>query len=331
MKFDVKDYLKKRGVDFKQNIQEAICTCVWCKRTKHLYINTKNGNYVCFKCGEHGRNLLGLVCKIENCTFSEAARFVRQNAPEPKRISRPVELRERIRRLKRKNGDTSVDYTELPEGFVSVFKKGKWWYPTYLKERGVSKHTAKDFEIGFCDKGKYANRVVFPFVCPNGSSFTARDVTGYSKQKYLNAEGANRRSLLYGWQQFRKGSDLVLAEGPLDVLKLYEHGIGSLGLLGKTLSQGQFGLLTTLPIDTPITVMLDPETEFESLKIVKTLSTRFDDIYIAELPSGIDPGDSSAEQAWSALNQSEKIENSRLKISEKKLFHVKRRFGQLNA
>ena len=194
----------------------------------------------------------------------------------------------------------------------------------------MSRETARDFGLGYCKKGRYANRIILPYVCPNGSGFTARDITGYSKQKYLNASGVNRRSLFYGWREENIGGDIVLCEGPLDVLRLYEHGIAALGLLGKTLSQGQYGLLMKFPINTAITVMLDPETQLESLRIVKTLSNRFDDIYIASLPDGIDPGDSSLEQAWDALNHSEKIGNPRLKISEKKMFHVKRRFSELN-
>lgn len=330
MKFNVGEYLKTRGIQFKKNHKEAICTCLWCHKPEHLYVNLKTGNYICFHCEEHGRNLLGLVAKIENCTLSEAARFVRQNTPEPRRNLQPVELRERIESLRIKKETNSESYVEVPAEFIPVFNCGEWLYPTYLKERGISRETARDFGLGYCEEGRYANRIILPFVCPNGSGFTARDVTGYAKRKYLNAGGVNRRSLFYGWREENIGGDIVLCEGPLDVLKLYEHGIAALGLLGKTMSQGQYSLFTKFPIDTAVTIMLDPETDLESLRIVKTLSNRFGDIYIAKLPEGIDPGDSTSEQAWEALNLSEKIESPRLKILERKMFHMKHRFSELN-
>jgi DNA primase len=169
-----------------------------------------------------------------------------------------------------------------------------------------------------------------PFVCPNGSGFTTRDITGFAKQKYLNAGGTNRRALFYGWREDQIGADMVLCEGPFDVLRLHEHGIPALGLLGKTLSSGQFSLLTKLPVDSVVTIMLDPEADVECLNIAKLLNTRFDEVYVAQLPDSVDPGDSTFDQAWAALNDSEKVGNSRLRISGKKLFHVKRRFNQLN-
>lgn len=331
MKFDILTYLKSRGIGYQKTFKEAICTCVWCHREKHLYVNVKNGNYVCFRCGEHGRKLLGLVAKIENCSLSEAARFIQRNEPEPRRNLQPIELRERISALRQKKTVDAASYVEVPEEFVPVFDSGEWLYPTYLKDRGISRETARDFGVGFCEKGRYMNRIVLPYVCPNGSGFTARDVTGYAKQKYLNAGGVNRRSLFYGWRDENIGGDLVLCEGPFDVLKLYEHGVAALGLLGKTLSRGQYSLLTRFPIDTAITVMLDPETRLEPLNIVKTLSNRFDEIYFAQLPEGIDPGDATSEQVSDALDQSEKIDDPRLKISRKKMFHMKRRFEELNS
>ena len=140
-----------------------------------------------------------------------------------------------------------------------------------------------------------------PMVCPNGQSFTTRDITGKQEPKYLNPPKCSFQSfLLYGWPQVDIKGDLVLVEGPMDAIKLWQHGIQALSLGGKVLHPKQIKLLTKFPRDISLTIMLDPEEQLAPIEVAKQLVFRFECVYIASLPAGVDPGGSTKEQAEEA-------------------------------
>jgi DNA primase len=95
-------------------------------------------------------------------------------------------------------------------------------------------------------------------------------------------------------------SDLVIVEGPLDVIGLYQHGIPALAILGKELNKEQLGLLCMKPADASITVLMDPEEPEAPYNVARELTSRFSNIFIGHLPDEVDPGDATRVQAWAA-------------------------------
>jgi hypothetical protein len=294
-----------KGVEITANCPNAACG------KRKFYANIDSGKFVCFACDFHGRSIVALIAEVQNLSWSEASAFVFRGSVEMRRRETIFSLKERVRALRPDAiPDETPNYVDVPppSEFRPVWtKKGGWDFPLYLKkERGISGATAKAWGLGYCVRGDYKYRLVIPYECPNGRCFTARDMTGTARQKYMNPSADTSR-LLIGWNTARLTGDLVICEGPLDAVKLYQHDVSALALGGKILHDAQLNMLAkAVPPSTAITVLLDPEEEQAPQDLAARLASYFDSIYIAKLPDGVDPGDSTREQAHDAIENAEK-------------------------
>jgi hypothetical protein len=290
--------------------KEASANCPWCGRGKGGFrVNLESGLFRCYKC--HDRYQASdesrswgffprLVAKVENITVGEAARRCFGGAstgwsPDPKLAeeSEPDEA-------------TALVWNPIPPEAVECFdplRLREWMVPKYLDAR-LDRETIAAFDLCYATTGRYAGRVIIPIRCPNGISLTARQI-GEGDPRYLNPEDAGFERLLFGWSALpsplTKLRLIVVVEGPFDCMRLHQHGIQSIALLGKHASETQVGLLARLAAGgTSIVILLDPEERAEQHNLARALAA-FSEVRIAKLPEGIDPGDSSAEQAWEAI------------------------------
>lgn len=329
MRFDIEDYVSANLTNAKTvqagNGNEMTAVCPACDRYGGFYINTETGAYVCWKCDFRAHTVVGLVAQVEDLSWSEARGYIFTRSVKLRRKQDVFSLADRVRALRphaitEDEPETNVE-VELPEYYVQIYdadRDPKWQLPRYLKERGITSRAAKDWGLGYCRKGKYGDRLVIPIDCPAGVSWTARamskDVWG---PKYLNPPGADHRRLLIGWHVSRVTGDIVLCEGPLDAVRLYQHDLPALALGGKELHDEQLAMLRALPPKAAVTVMLDPEEEVAPYKLAERLSLHFESIYIAHLPlktkagKKLDPGESTREQAHKAVDEAELWKSSR--------------------
>lgn len=311
MLFDVESYAKDKLSDVRVSSRtrkgiELVASCPFCGKPDHFYIQVATGKFICFKCEERGKNIVPLVAHLEGIEYDRAWEYVRRNSIVTRREGSTQTLAQKISALRRHGTSgteegAATEYVDvpLPDEFVPVYdaKMDKWHMPKYLVERGITKATAKHWGLGLCNRGRYSGRVVMPIECPNGLSFTARDTTGKQQPKYLNPKGADHGKLVYGWKHTPMGADIILVEGPMDAVKMWQHGMPAMALLGKMLKQDQFELLCSRPDTAAVVVMLDPEEKTAPLKVAAQLNTHFRRVYIAALPEGVDPGASMPEQA----------------------------------
>jgi len=318
LKFDIESYARDNleGVKFTST-GELTAECPWCGKFGGFYINRNTGNFVCFKCDERGRHLVGVISQVEGVSWREARSYILKNAIQFRRKETTQSLLDKIRGLRpdTEYEDDDDDYVdvELPSEFIPVYndKTGKWSYPTYLKERHIKRETARVWGLGYCNTGRYALRIVFPVECPGGRSFVARDATNELEVKVLNPKGADHHQLLLGWKQVKPVGDIALVEGPFDAIKLWQHGIPALAMFGKVLHSAQLTQLFTRSPDSAIVVMLDPEESIAPYDVAQQLLCKVNNVSIAMLPEGIDPGDSTSEQAWNAYNNAEQFDGNR--------------------
>ncbi len=303
MSFDVETYVRD-NLDAVRDSggAEMNATCPFCDKPSHFYINKDTGNYCCFKCDARGRRGIGVIAKVEGISYAEASRFLMKEAVK---FRRKETLRSLVERLAAMRGgeveDERVDIP-LPAEFKPVFKNGKFSYPSYLRERGVKRETAKVWGLGWARRGRYAGRIIIPVVCPNGRSLTARDTTGEQEPRYLNPKGADHGRLLLGWEHVKTTEDAVLVEGPLDAIKCWQSGLRGYALMGKMLHMEQLRLLFRRTPDAAITVMLDPEEAEAPYRIAQQLLCKFENVYVAQLPAGTDPGDATKRQLRAAYD-----------------------------
>lgn len=302
----------------------AVCPDPDCGRWGGFYVNTDSGAYVCFKCGIRSKSVVGLVALVEGLSWSEARAYIFKRSVKLGRKDTLFSLRDRILALRPHELGKEAVETEpldfpLPDGMTRCYHKGVWSLPRYLKTRRIRSATARAWGLGWCRWGDMANRLIIPIRCPAGRSWTGRAMLPDMEPRYWNPPGADHRRVLIGWEQARLTGDMVICEGPLDALKLWQHGISALALGGKELHDEQLAMLVDLPSDTVFYVMLDPEELEAPVKVATRLSCHFDSIFIARLPEGVDPGASTPEDANKALEDAERFTGARKFTLEAKL------------
>jgi len=313
VKFDIEEYCfdqlertKNAGID------QLMAECPWCEKWGSFYVNKKNGHYICHKCEEKGRRLVGVVAQVEGITWAEAKAFILKKSVQFRRKETTESLLEKIRALRDgEYEEEEATEAELPPEFIPVWDGTTWKYPTYLKQRGIKARTAKEWGLGYCQKGKYGGRIIIPVECPNGKSFVARDATGEQQPKILNPSGVDQGRLLLGWLHVDVDQDVTLVEGPFDAIKLWQHGISALAMMGKTLHSEQLIQIFKRSVDSSIVIMLDPEETTAPYAVAAQLICRFENVYVACLPQGIDPGASTKKQAHEAYENATKYVGDR--------------------
>lgn len=314
MAVDIADWVEsKLERATKSAGDEWTASCPRCDKWSTFYINAETGAFVCFACEFRGKSLVGVIAEVEGCSWAEAAAFLFKESVKFRRKGDIVTIRERARLLRSKEAEPEPPAVDapLPREFKPVFGPKGWSFPGYLKQRRVKPSTAKRWGMGYCRVGKYAGRLIIPIVCPAGHSFTARDMIGDQEPKYLNPPAADHRRLLIGWNVAKLTGDFCIVEGPLDAVKMDQHGIPTLAVGGKVLHSEQLKMLFSLSEQAAVTVLLDPEEATAPFDVASQLSVHFERIYIARLPMGTDPGDSTKSQAAAALERAARFKGAR--------------------
>lgn len=106
-------------------------------------VSRERQNWYCFGCSEGG-DVISFVMKYENMDFPEALRFLAEKAG--------VEISE-IKGRDQKQIGTLYEINEIAKDFFMDQLKGNKEAIIYLRKRGLSENTIKDFGIGFCNEG----------------------------------------------------------------------------------------------------------------------------------------------------------------------------------
>jgi DNA primase len=121
----------------------------------------------------------------------------------------------------------------------------------YLSGRGITENSVATWELGWDYEEK---RLVIPAKDQRGITrfIIKRSVLPRQKPKYLYApEGASTKSLLFGACQtdpvLIRSAGLILVEGSLDTIRLYQHGLrNSVATLGTGISEIQCNIVSRL-------------------------------------------------------------------------------------
>lgn len=339
MNFDVEQYAEDNLSRVKPvqagSGHELTAVCPSCDRYGGFYLNCDTGAYLCNKCDFRARTVVGLVAHVEGISWSEARSYIFKKSVKLRRKADLFTLLDRIRALRPdaivEDDDQDNVNVDRPKYYVSIHDKDRdpeWQIPKYLKagSRSIKASTAKAWGLGYVRKRdptegaqNLEDRLIIPIDCPAGVSWTARamseDVWG---PKYLNPSGADHRRLLIGWHVAKLTGDVVICEGPLDAVRLYQHQVSALALGGKELHDEQLAMLMDLPKSSAVTIMLDPEEEIAPFDIAARLNVHFDHIYIAKLPMKLangeacDPGNATKAMVHDAMDEAKQWKGSRM-------------------
>tara|TARA_R110001583_G_scaffold2725_24_gene19192 strand:+ start:2137 stop:3063 length:927 start_codon:yes stop_codon:yes gene_type:complete len=180
-------------------------------------------------------------------------------------------------------------HVELPKEFKPIMGDldlaSKKAY-NYLRKRNITKDDILKYNLGYCDFGKYANRIIIPSYDKDGSLnyFTARSFEKDPFKNYLNPDCSRDIipfELFINWD-----SPLILCEGPFDAMAIKRNAIP---LLGKNIQSNLLKKIVQSTVE-KIYIALDTDAMKQSLKHCEYLLNQGKEVYLVEL-EGKDPSD----------------------------------------
>ena len=205
----LEDVLGDHGLHYPNRGQISF-NCPVCDddRNKHnLEVNYVDNVYKCWSCGD-SEGTHGALGKL----------FDKYGNKKHKKLYQVLKPETVVKREKPKK------QLKLPEGFT-LFKDSSPVYPVrraainYLHNRGITDLMIEKYQIGFCDKGDHAGRIVIPSYDSNGelNYYIARSWNPMSRAKYKNPE-AEKDKIIFWENLIDWNKDIYLVEGAFDGL-----------------------------------------------------------------------------------------------------------------
>jgi len=226
------------------------------QRKGNLEVSLEKHLFHCWSCGDVNGMKGPLGKLIDNYGNKKQKKVYKLLQPEefkPKEVKKP--------KLK------------LPDSFT-FFKESSLVYPVrkqahnYLKNRGITDEIIEKYNIGFCDNGSHAGRIVVPSFNSSGNLnyYIARSWNPTTRAKYKNPE-SSKDEIIFNEPLIDWNKDIFLVEGVFDSFFLDN----SIPMLGKHMSQLLF---TTIyeKAKGNITIALDGDAFDNAVKLYHELN-----------------------------------------------------------
>jgi DNA primase len=150
----------------------------------------------------------------------------------------------------------------------------------FLRKRNLTLDDIVKYNVGFCNEGKYGQRVIIPSYDEFGSLnyFIARDYTDQQPQKYKNPPVDAKSAI--GWELYINwDAPIILCEGIFDALTIKRNVIP---LFGKLIHEKLMKKLVASTVNR-IYIALDPDAIKNALKYCEQLMAYNKEVYLVEL------------------------------------------------
>ena len=159
----------------------------------------------------------------------------------------------------------------------------------YLTKRNIDMDTIEKYNIGYCEKGDYSNRVVFPSydIHNDVNYYLGRSYEKYTKLKYKNPE-IPKTEIICNEGKVNWDSNMFIVEGVFDHIVVPN----SIPMLGKVISDDLFTKLVS-KAECKVIILLDSDAYTDAIKLYKKLNSTklFGRVFIIKLPKGYDISD----------------------------------------
>lgn len=171
----------------------------------------------------------------------------------------------------------------------------------YIKQRNISLIDILKYNIGYCEFGKYTNKIIIPNYSNGGklNYFIARSFEKDPIKKF-DAPSADKNSIIGFENLINWDLPVILCEGAFDAISIKRNAIP---LYGKTLSKELYKRLLHNDVKT-IYLALDNDALKSTLKIAGDLLHSGKEIYIIEL-DGKDPNEMGFHQFTNLVQKSQ--------------------------
>ncbi|MGE5612837.1 MAG: DNA primase [Bacillota bacterium] len=315
------------------------------EKTPSFSVEPTKQIFYCFGCGKGG-NVFHFISLIENIDYMESIKLLADRAkivlPETNDEA-GAEIARKKQQVMRVNLLAAKYFNEI------LIKKKNESALNYLKKRGITEQTAMKFGIGYseedseglyrylkangandelmmqsgifvkgrdgCLLNRFRGRLMFPIFDVVGSviGFGGR-VLDDSVPKYINSPETivyNKRNHLYALN-FAKNtgiSRLVVVEGYMDVISLYQEGINNaVASLGTSLTERQGRLLKKYADEIVISYDADTAGQAATLRGLELLDRIGCNVRVVVIPDGKDPDEYVRKNGAGGFNKL--VENS---------------------
>ena len=313
------------------------------EKTASFSVSADKQLYYCFGC-HVGGDVVHFVKSMEKLPYIDAIRHLASrvnldlpNTIDDAKLQREREKRERFYRanqeaarwyhqkLKERDGQRALQYlqargitapTAIAFGLGSTAAQGDE-LARHLLQRGFASQELQQIGLIRQNNGRnydaFRQRLMFPIVAGNRQvmGFGGR-VLGEGQPKYLNSPESlifNKRRQLYGANMLkgRTLSSLILVEGYMDVIRLYQAGIeATVATLGTALTQAQARLIKRYAPRVYLAYDGDAAGQSATLKGLEILEKEDLEVFVIPLPRGMDPDDFVRSQGKDAFLQRQK-------------------------
>lgn len=254
-------------------------------------LNTEEGTWICFAgCGSG--EFFRLVELTIGATPQEARDWVASNGQQDSLEHRMEQLGSVL------NPKSSPDYLPEEAGWRMRYEFfGSRVMPLWFLKRGFEWSTINQWGIKY---DHFNDAVIIPIMWQDEFVGTVTRNTRESLPKYRNSDNLPRSEILFGEITNRQPL-IILCEGVLDTLWLWQNGYNAGGLLGTYLSQSQVDILKGYRFGEIVLGFDNDEAGVkgmeEAIKLLTKNGWLLPQIKIMVFPEGIkDPQDCSPDQ-----------------------------------
>jgi DNA primase len=195
--------------------------CPFCSHhKKKLQVNVETQQWHCWVCDAKGKRIHSLLKKLH---------------VDSHKLKKVYEIYGDDYVVYSKDSDEEVIELRLPSEFKSLLKQPKGINPTYKKVkhyadvRGITKEDIVRYNIGYCDGGMYAGRIIIPSYDLDNklNYFIARSVFEDEKFKYKNPPVS--KNIIMFENQINWDEPITIVEGAFDAMAVKRNAIPILG------------------------------------------------------------------------------------------------------
>ena len=280
--------LKSRGQSLKKSNEYMW----WSPFTQHhkpkLQVNIQTGKWHCWVSNQGGHNLYQLFKKV-------GAGY--NDFKELNKLLGDVSYY-------KKDNDTTTDDVRLPQEYKSLsdpFDTSliKEHAIRFLRKRGITKEDITRYNLGYCQSGKYNNRIIIPSYDSKGqlNYFVGRDFYS-SNFKYMNPPNVAKDVI--GFDLYVNWSlPIILVEGVFDAMSVKYN---SIPLFGKTILPKLYKKIVEKKVK-DIFIILDSDAFDDAIRMTEKFVNEGINVNFVKL-DGQDPNDLGYKKMITKINNS---------------------------
>ena len=282
--------------------------CPFCNHYKpKLQVNLESHNWHCWVCNARGRAVVQLFkkLKVSNQILSQVYDIVGEYVPYKKKedVDEVVSLPTEMINLWEKRTTPEYKHTML-----------------YLHKRGITAKDILKYNISYCEKGLYSNRIIIPSYDSEGqlNYFVGRSFHMDSTMKYKNPKVSKD---IIGFDLFINWNlPIILCEGVFDAIAIKRNAIP---LFGKTVMNTLQKKIIDFGVKT-IYLGLDEDAIDDAVKISENFINNGVEVRMMEFKEK-DPSETGFEKLLYLINTTNKTKFSdlmRIKLNGKTKRHM---------